>query len=140
MIFFRKKGFTLIELLVVIAIIGILAAVIIGSLSDARDDGFEVKIKSELVSLGKRASLEESQSFTFDVVCGSNGSATSSEIMSIITSIERFSPEPVVCNSDSMTYAVSAAMSSTTYWCIDSENQSKEVPSQLGAGVDYACP
>jgi prepilin-type N-terminal cleavage/methylation domain-containing protein len=138
MIFMR--GFTVVELLVVIAVIGILASVVLGSLRDARDDGLEAKIKSELVLLGKRASVDESKSFTFDVVCGSNGIATSTEIMNIITSIERFSPEPVTCNSDSTMYAVSAAMSSTTYWCIDSSGHSKDVPGQLVAGTDFVCP
>ena len=135
-----RNGFTVVELLVVIAIIGILTSVILGSLRDARDDGLAAKIKSELVLLGKRASVDESKNFTFDAVCGSNGVSTSTEIMNLITSIERFSPFKVVCNSESMMYAVSAAMSSTTYWCVDSKNQSKEVPALLTAGVDYACP
>lgn len=134
------RGFTIVELLVVIAVIGILTSVILGSLRDARDGGLEAKVKSELVLLGKRASVDESQSFTFDVVCGSNGIATSTEILKIITSIERFSPEPVTCNSDSTQYAVSAAMSSTTYWCVDSEGHSKDIASQLAVGVDFVCP
>ncbi len=135
-----NRGFTVVELLVVIAVIGILASVILGSLRDARDDGLEAKIKSELVLLGKRASVDESKSFTFDVVCGSNGVATSTEIVNIITSIERFSPFPVICNSDSSMYAVSGAMSSTTFWCVDSVGQSKEILAQLIPGTDYTCP
>ena len=134
------RGFTFVELLIVIAIIGIITAVVLGSLRDARDSGLETKVKSELVIMSKRASVNESKNFTFDAVCGSNGVSTSTEIMNLITSIERFSPFKVVCNSESMMYAVSAAMSSTTYWCVDSKSQSKEVPALLTAGVDYACP
>ncbi len=133
-------GFTIVELLVVIAVVGILASVILGSLRDARDSGLETKVKSELVVLGKRANVEESSSFTFDVVCGSNGIPQSTKISDIITSIERFSPFPVVCNSDVEAYAASGAMSSTTFWCVDSEGHSKSIPNQLELGVEYVCP
>ena len=50
-------GFTIVELLVTIAIIGILTAVVLGALSNARDDGVETKIKSEIVTLSKRAQI-----------------------------------------------------------------------------------
>jgi prepilin-type N-terminal cleavage/methylation domain-containing protein len=133
------KGFTIVELLVVIAIIGILTSVILGSLSTARDDGLSAKIKSEMTILSKRARVDESQSFTYDVVCGSNGVATSTEVARIIASIERFASSPVVCNSNSDLYAVSVALSSTTYWCVDSTGVSRETTVDLGS-TDLACP
>ncbi len=130
-----QLGFTLVELLIVIAIIGILASVILGSLGTARESGLEAKIKSEMAILAKRARVDESQALTYDVICGSNGFTTSTEIARIITSIERFSPESVVCNSETSMFAVSAALSSSTYWCVDSEGRSVPTGARLSAGV-----
>lgn len=48
-----KKGFTLIELLVVVAIIGILATLILGSLSSARDRARTSKTISDLRNLSQ---------------------------------------------------------------------------------------
>jgi prepilin-type N-terminal cleavage/methylation domain-containing protein len=52
-----SRGFTLIELLVVIAIIGILAAVVIGSLNDARQGGQNASIQQTMTNVRSQAEL-----------------------------------------------------------------------------------
>ena len=52
-----SSGFTLIELLVVIAIIGILAAVVLGSLNSARERGQVAAAQSQLQEIRKAALL-----------------------------------------------------------------------------------
>lgn len=48
----KSKGFTLIELLVVVAIIGVLATIVLSSLSEARARARDAKRKSDLAQIG----------------------------------------------------------------------------------------
>lgn len=134
----RRFGFTLIELLIVISIIGLLAAVILSSLNDAREQGVNAKIKSEMDSIAKRAAIEESQTFTFDTVCGSNGFATSTAIVELITSINALASSTVTCNSDTAAYAASVPLENE-HWCVDSVGTKKDLSSALSPG-QIACP
>lgn len=53
----KNRGFTLIELLVVVAIIGLLASVVISSLSSARDKAKVASIKSTIRNLQKEGEI-----------------------------------------------------------------------------------
>jgi len=79
----KNKGFTLIELLVVIAIIGILASVVLASLSSARNKGKDAAVKSQLSSMRAQAELYNTKIGNYTGLC--SATAANSGIADLLT-------------------------------------------------------
>ncbi|MBC7836826.1 prepilin-type N-terminal cleavage/methylation domain-containing protein [Acetobacteraceae bacterium] len=137
-----KKGFTLIELLVVIAIIGILAGIVLASLSTARGGANDAKVKEQLSSVRTQAEIfygnngnRYGSAVPATAVCPATaGSLTADATIQNLLVTGMPSGTTVYCGVTATTfdnYAVAARLSSTgvanDYWCVDSTGASRLV-------------
>jgi prepilin-type N-terminal cleavage/methylation domain-containing protein len=131
----NKQGFTLIELLVVIAIIGVLATIVLTSLSKTQGRSYDAKIKEQLNGFRTSAQLY----FTNH---GSYGPATNDCSQGMFNDLTAQDGSPamyiaagslpdfsiVTCNTSLTQYALKATLySGDDYWCVDSNAVSKTI-------------
>ncbi|MDD5639007.1 MAG: type II secretion system protein, partial [Candidatus Pacebacteria bacterium] len=121
-----------IELLVVIAIIGILAGVVLVSLSGARNSAKDARIISDMEQLRNLAELYYAQNGTYN---GFTGTDEAQKIFSDILaqSGRKISDRPLpyiasVNPNDPSYYCIKAHLKSDAWYCIDSKFTSKLYP------------
>lgn len=128
--YINKKGFTLIELLIVIAIIGILASVVVVSLTGQSGNATDATNKFELRQIATQAALLEAggvddpDSNDVTVFLSLEDLCTSAKVESIRKGVAKdptkFTTE-VPCFASSTGWAASFTLNDpTSTWCIDS--------------------
>ncbi|OGI66249.1 hypothetical protein A3A95_02070 [Candidatus Nomurabacteria bacterium RIFCSPLOWO2_01_FULL_39_18] len=151
-----QKGFTLLELLVVIVIIGVLAAVVIASLNDARKKGGDGGVKSNLAGSRSQAEVFYNTNTvapnTYTNVCtngavgGAQGiglavlAAAKAAGLSSYAINAAGSLTTATCNNGASAWAAEVPLRQGGMWCVDSTNKSiATAGSTLTSATDYAC-
>lgn len=155
-----KKGFTLIELLVVVAIIGILASVVLVTMSGTRNKGGDAAVKANLRTIQNQSEiffLNNSNLYlpsggaTFTIATcpaysasGTNMLARDSTIAAAIAEAVNRGGNGSSCYNSSGVWAVAVGLrsSATASWCVDSAGVSKQVasaPASAISGTTFTC-
>jgi len=148
----QNKGFTLIELLVVIAIIGILAGIIVVSMGSAQKSAQDAKIQATLDQMRTAAQMyyltNNNYGTNASAATSSAGSCTVASTMSVTgqsfyTLCDSLSTKPTVSVAASgasfCAYSQLSAPATATYWCVDSNGNSKSITSTTTCAAGTGC-
>jgi len=127
-----KKAFTLIELLIVIAIIGILAGIVLVSLTGALKKGKDSRIQADLQQVRNIAGMIMSDTGSYDGLCNSSNDDLNTSHDTYSTQLSTLSNDiktqqggtlTLKCYASGNDYCISAALvaKKDNYLCIDSD-------------------
>lgn len=147
-----KKGFSLLELLISITIMGLLATIVLNSVSTSRSKAYDSKIRQQLNSFRTAADIyfsnQEPNSYNTTgspiTVCSqgifNDLSPTNGQPGKYIDVANLPTGTQVVCGAIDNDYAVKATLySGNSYWCIDSKGSNREIQGPIGLPVTF-CP
>ena len=109
----KRKGFTLIELLVVIAVIGILATIVLVSLSTVQDKAKDTRIKATLGQIRALAEMEVDDFGNYAAVCAD---ITPSDLYLDLATAGGTLPK---CNNHASGWCVHVTTNLDGIWCAD---------------------
>lgn len=133
-----KRGFTLIELLVVIAIIGILASVVLASLTTARDKATDAAIQSSVNNLRAQAEIFGNQSDGSVDYTGLCADPTVDQLEAGITA--KNSTPTCAADADSWGFSATLVGDSVNTICVDSSGQSQIAADAGNIATAAGCP
>ena len=160
----KLAGFTLIELLVVIAIIGLLASVVLASLSTARDRGRDAAVQSNLHAVAVQAEIMRGSKNCYPGPSGVCATPGAGQVLNVLTT-GCTSNTNFFCNQPTILAALSATQKATNgglisvqfpsgttswvvlaqlatdkalAWCVDSSGKSKREGTPAGAALTNA--
>ena len=112
----KRKGFTLIELLVVIAVIGVLATIVLVSLSAVQDRAKDTRMKASLSQIRSIAEMAATPLGNYADVCVA---ITADAVYKDLTAMN-LDASPF-CDDDNAGWCVHATLNNGETWCVDRE-------------------